>query len=112
MVSSWWNVEQKERRKIYYVRQNSSKSNEQAFRERLHNGKGHLSTWSERPAWTKLTAQNEVKVIVELKDAVKQGKVISYLSGELNKSEEKKPETKPVQPAEKKPEQKPEHSFY
>ena len=34
-----------------------------------------------------LTAQNEVKVIVELKDAVKQGKVISYLSGELNKPE-------------------------
>ena len=38
-----------------------------------------------------LTAQSEVKVIVELKDAVKQGKIISYLSGELNKSEEKKP---------------------
>ena len=49
-----------------------------------------------------LTAQSEVKVIVDLKDAVKQGKVISYLSGELNKPEEKKAETKPVQPAEHK----------
>ena len=53
-----------------------------------------------------LTAQNEVKVIVELKDAVKQGKVISYLSGELNKAEEKKPEPKPVQPSEHKPDHK------
>ena len=53
-----------------------------------------------------LTAQNEVKVIVELKDAVKQGKVISYLSGELNKPEEKKPEPKPVQPSEHKPDHK------
>ena len=53
-----------------------------------------------------LTAQNEVKVIVELKDAVKQGKVISYLSGELNKPEEKKPESKPVQSAEQKSEYK------
>ena len=59
-----------------------------------------------------LTAQNEVKVIVELKDAVKQGKVISYLSGELNKAEEKKPEPKPVQPVEKKPEKKLENRFY
>lgn len=50
----------------------------------------------------------EVKVIVELKDAVKQGKIISYLSGELNKPEEKKPDAKAVQLAEKKPEQKPE----
>lgn len=55
-----------------------------------------------------LTAQSEVKVIVELKDAVKQGKVISYLSGELNKLEEKKPEPKPVQPAE----HKPDHKFF
>lgn len=55
-----------------------------------------------------LTAQSEVKVIVELKDAVKQGKIISYLSGELNKSEEKKPEPKPAQPAE----HKPEHKFF
>ena len=53
-----------------------------------------------------LTAQNEVKVIVELKDAVKQGKVISYLSVELNKAEEKKPEPKPVQPSEHKPDHK------
>ena len=59
-----------------------------------------------------LTAQSEVKVIVELKDAVKQGKVISYLSGELNKPAEKKPDAKPVQPAEKKPEQKPENRFF
>ena len=43
---------------------------------------------------------------------MKQGKVISYLSGELNKSEEKKPDVKPVQPAEKKPEQKNENRFY
>ena len=55
-----------------------------------------------------LTAQSEVKVIVELKDAVKQGKIISYLSGELNKSEEKKPEPKPSQPAE----HKPDHKFF
>lgn len=55
-----------------------------------------------------LFSQIEVKVIVELKDAVKQGKIISYLSGELNKPEEKKPDAKAVQLAEKKPEQKPE----
>ena len=55
-----------------------------------------------------LTAQSEVKVIVELKDAVKQGKIISYLSGELNKSEEKKPEPQPSQPAE----HKPDHKFF
>ena len=55
-----------------------------------------------------LTAQSEVKVIVELKDAVKQGKVISYLSGELNKPEEKKLEPKSVQPVE----HKPEHKFF
>ena len=59
-----------------------------------------------------LTAQREVKVIVELKDAVKQGKVISYLSGELNKPAEKKPDAKPVKPAESKPEQKSENRFF
>lgn len=59
-----------------------------------------------------LTAQNEVKVIVELKDAVKQGKVISYLSGELNKPAEKKLDAKAAKPAEHKPEQKPENRFY
>ena len=55
-----------------------------------------------------LTAQSEVKVIVELKDAVKQGKVISYLSGELNKLAEKKTEPKPVQMSE----HKPDHKFF
>lgn len=59
-----------------------------------------------------LTAQSEVKVIVELKDAVKQGKVISYLSGELNKPAEKKLDAKAAKPAEHKPEQKPENRFY
>ena len=55
-----------------------------------------------------LTAQNEVKVIVELKDAVKQGKVISYLSGELNKPTAQKPETKSM----KSEEQKSEHKIF
>lgn len=59
-----------------------------------------------------LTAQSEVKVIVELKDAVKQGKVISYLSGELNKPAEKKLDAKAAKPAEHMPEQKPENRFY
>ena len=49
-----------------------------------------------------------VDQIVGWKDAVKQGKVISYLSGELNKPAEKKTEPKPVQMSE----HKPDHKFF
>lgn len=51
-----------------------------------------------------LTTRNDTKIIVELKDAVKQGKVISYLSGELNKTEDIKQDTKQMQTVESKPE--------